>query len=98
MKLAFACLRNTPNSAQVISDIETSSPVELIAIGVGHDVTRYYRRAVTIIDVEQLGGVIVEKLAELFDEEPRKAGRLSLNLLPPAKPGAATVGTRRAGR
>ena len=59
---------------QVIADIETSSPVELIAIGIGHDVTRYYRRAVTIVDVEQLGGAIVEKLAELFDETPAGAG------------------------
>ncbi len=41
-----------------------------MAIGIGHDVTRYYRRAVTIVDVEQLGGVMMEKLAELFDEEP----------------------------
>jgi cobaltochelatase CobT len=54
----------------VIGEIEESSPVELIAIGIGHDVTRYYRRAVTIVDVEQLGGIMVEKLAELFDEAP----------------------------
>ena len=40
-----------------------------IAIGIGHDVTRYYRRAVTIVDAEQLGGVMLEKLAELFDED-----------------------------
>ncbi len=52
----------------VIQWIETRSPVELIAIGIGHDVTRYYRRAVTITDAEQLGGVMIEKLAELFDE------------------------------
>ena len=52
----------------VIEDIETRSPVELIAIGIGHDVTRYYRRAVTIIDAEQLGGAMTDKLAELFDE------------------------------
>jgi cobaltochelatase CobT len=52
----------------VIGEIEEASPVELIAIGIGHDVTRYYRRAVTIVDVEQLGGAMVEKLAELFDE------------------------------
>ena len=52
----------------VINWIETRSPVELIAIGIGHDVTRYYRRAVTITDAEQLGGVMTEKLAELFDE------------------------------
>jgi cobaltochelatase CobT len=54
----------------VIGEIEETSPVELIAIGIGHDVTRYYRRAVTIVDVEQLGGAMVEKLAELFDETP----------------------------
>jgi cobaltochelatase CobT len=53
----------------VIEDIETRSPVELIAIGIGHDVTRYYRRAVTIVDAEELGGAMTEKLAELFDEE-----------------------------
>jgi len=41
----------------------------LTAIGIGHDVTRYYRRAVTIVDAEQLGGVMLERLAELFDEE-----------------------------
>ncbi len=54
----------------VIEDIETRSPVELIAIGIGHDVTRYYRRAVTIVDAEELGGVMTEKLAELFEEHP----------------------------
>jgi cobaltochelatase CobT len=53
----------------VIEDIETRSPVELIAIGIGHDVTRYYRRAVTIVDAEELGGAMTEKLAELFDDE-----------------------------
>ena len=53
----------------VIEDIETRSPVQLIAIGIGHDVTRYYRRAVTIVDAEELGGVMTEKLAELFDDE-----------------------------
>jgi cobaltochelatase CobT len=53
----------------VIDYIETRSPVELLAIGIGHDVTRYYRRAVTIVDAEQLGGTMTEKLAELFDEE-----------------------------
>src|SRR5216684_2131482 len=54
----------------VIEDIETRSPVELIAIGIGHDVTRYYRRAVTIVDAEELGGALTDKLAELFDEHP----------------------------
>jgi cobaltochelatase CobT len=43
--------------------------VELIAIGIGHDVTRYYRRAVTIVDAEELGGAMTEKLAELFEEK-----------------------------
>lgn len=55
---------------QVIDWIERQSPIELLAIGIGHDVTRYYRKAVTIVDVEQLGGTMVDKLAELFDEEP----------------------------
>jgi cobaltochelatase CobT len=54
---------------EVIEWIETRSPVELTAIGIGHDVTRYYRRAVTIVDAEQLGGTMMEKLAELFDED-----------------------------
>jgi len=64
----------------VIEEIETRSPVELIAIGIGHDVTRYYRRAVTIVDAEELGGAMTDKLAELFDEpapaEPRRTRRL----------------------
>ncbi len=55
----------------VIGQIEGLSPVELIAIGIGHDVTRYYRRAVTLVDAEQLGGAIVENLASLFEERPR---------------------------
>ena len=54
---------------KVIEMIETRSPVQLVAIGIGHDVTRYYKRAVTIMDVEQLGGTIIEQLAGLFDEE-----------------------------
>ncbi len=53
---------------EVISFIETKSDVELTAIGIGHDVTRYYRRAVTIIDAEELGGTMMASLAELFDE------------------------------
>jgi cobaltochelatase CobT len=62
---------------EVIEYIETRSPVELTAIGIGHDVTRYYRRAVTIVDAEQLGGTMLEKLAELFedDEQPQARGR-----------------------
>ena len=54
---------------EVIGWIESASPVELVAIGIGHDVTRYYRRAVTIVDAEQLGGTMTDKLAELFDDE-----------------------------
>ncbi len=64
---------------RVIEEIETRSPVELIAIGIGHDVTRYYRRAVTIVDAEELAGAMTEKLAELFEErpvaEPRRGAR-----------------------
>jgi cobaltochelatase CobT len=66
----------------VIEDIETRSPVELIAIGIGHDVTRYYRRAVTIVDAEELGGAMTDKLAELFEEdgvEPRRTRVRRLN-------------------
>ena len=54
---------------QVIGWIENRSPVELCAIGIGHDVTRYYQKAVTIMDAEQLGGTMVEQLAGLFDNE-----------------------------
>ncbi len=54
---------------RVIEWIESKSPVQLVAIGIGHDVTRYYRRAVTIMDAEQLGGTIIEQLAGLFEEE-----------------------------
>jgi cobaltochelatase CobT len=55
--------------------IETRSPVELLAIGIGHDVTRYYQRAVTITDVDQLGGTVMSELADLFDETPKKGMR-----------------------
>jgi cobaltochelatase CobT len=54
---------------EVIREIETRELVELIAIGIGHDVTRYYRRAVTIVDAEELGGTMMKKLTELFDED-----------------------------
>ena len=54
---------------EVIRDIESRELVELIAIGIGHDVTRYYRRAVTIVDAEELGGTMMKKLTELFDED-----------------------------
>jgi cobaltochelatase CobT len=54
---------------EVIHWIEAYSPVELLAIGIGHDVTRYYRQAVTITDAEQLGGAVMDQLASLFDED-----------------------------
>jgi cobaltochelatase CobT len=53
----------------VIADIEQKSSIELVAIGIGHDVTRYYRRAVTIVDAEQLGGAMTSQLISLFAEE-----------------------------
>lgn len=63
---------------RVIRYIEDYSPVQLLAIGIGHDVTRYYSRAVTISDAEELGSVMTDKLAELFDDNPaprRKSSR-----------------------
>ncbi|GHA26632.1 cobaltochelatase subunit CobT [Devosia pacifica] len=62
---------------QVIEEIETRSPIELSAIGIGHDVTRYYRRAVTLLDAEELAGALTDELAALFDEAPKGAGRRS---------------------
>ena len=67
---------------QVIQKIELDSTIELTAIGIGHDVNRYYRKAVTIVDAEQLGGAITEQLAGLFDEEfnsPRYRKKLKTN-------------------
>lgn len=55
-----------------ITYIENRSPVELVAIGIGHDVTRYYKRAVTIVDAEQLGGTMMDQLTDLFDEDQAK--------------------------
>lgn len=82
----------------VIEDIETQSPVELIAIGIGHDVTRYYRRAVTIVDAEQLGGAMTDKLAELFDEndgdKKREKGINTGALKAGGKAGASRGGVR----
>ncbi|MNR06795.1 Aerobic cobaltochelatase subunit CobT [compost metagenome] len=72
---ANAALYLDKHLRQVIEQIETKSPVELIAIGIGHDVTRWYRRAVTIVDVEQLAGVMTEKLAELFEAKPKTVAR-----------------------
>jgi cobaltochelatase CobT len=71
---ANAALYLDKHLRQVIEHIETQSPVELIAIGIGHDVTRWYRRAVTIVDVEQLAGTMTEKLAELFESSPKPSG------------------------
>jgi cobaltochelatase CobT len=62
---------------ETIAQIENRSEVELLAIGIGHDVTRWYRRAVTINDVEQLGGAMTDQLAALFDEDGGKAGGFS---------------------
>ncbi|MEM6653639.1 MAG: cobaltochelatase subunit CobT [Pseudomonadota bacterium] len=81
---------------QVIEELETRSPVELIAIGIGHDVTRYYKRAVTIVDAEQLGGAMTEQLASLFDENG-DAPRPEAMAVPPltretVRPGSATSG------
>jgi cobaltochelatase CobT len=85
---------------EVIAHIEGVSPVELIAIGIGHDVTRWYRRAVTIVDAEQLGGAMTDKLAELFGEEEARAAKAAARApdgLPPerskrTKGAAASVG------
>lgn len=60
----------------VIAMVEKRKAVELIAIGIGHDVTRYYDRAVTITDVEQLAGAMTEQLASLFDTDPRARARV----------------------
>ncbi|MCB2116417.1 MAG: cobaltochelatase subunit CobT, partial [Rhodobacteraceae bacterium] len=60
----------------VIAMVEKRKAVELIAIGIGHDVTRYYQRAVTITDVEQLAGAMTEQLASLFDSDPRARARV----------------------
>jgi cobaltochelatase CobT len=62
---------------KVIGEIEGRGAVELVAIGIGHDVTRYYRRAVTIVDAEELGGTMMKKLAELFDEDAAEAWQRS---------------------
>ena len=68
---------------EVIRDIESKDLVELIAIGIGHDVTRYYHRAVTIVDAEELGGTMMKKLTELFDEDAALAwARASMERAP----------------
>jgi cobaltochelatase CobT len=60
----------------VISMVERRRAVELIAIGIGHDVTRYYQHAVTITDVDQLAGAMTEQLATLFDKDPRAKAKI----------------------
>ena len=60
---------------KVIDWIERQSPVQLVAIGIGHDVTRYYRRAVTLLDAEELAGALTDELAALFDEQPPREVR-----------------------
>lgn len=57
----------------VIAYIENYSPVQLLAIGIGHDVTRYYRRAVTLMDADELGGAVMQELTDLFEEDSRTA-------------------------
>ncbi|MCG8623502.1 MAG: hypothetical protein MJE68_16110 [Proteobacteria bacterium] len=74
---------------EMIAYIETRSPVELLAIGIGHDVTRYYKRAVTITDAEQLAGTAVQQLADLFDETTPTLTKVG------AKMGAKTRGMHR---
>ena len=54
---------------EVISFIENNSDVQLLAIGIGHDVTRYYRRAVTLMDADELGGAVMSQLTDLFEED-----------------------------
>ncbi|MGF1500456.1 MAG: cobaltochelatase subunit CobT [Paracoccaceae bacterium] len=75
---------------EVIAMIERRAQVELLAIGIGHDVTRYYRRAVTITDADQLAGAITEQLAALFDVDARSAG-----LSPRGTPGGQPPRVRR---
>lgn len=60
---------------EVIEDIELRSPVQLVAVGIGHDVTRYYQHAVTLLDAEELAGALTDELAALFDENPKTDGR-----------------------
>jgi cobaltochelatase CobT len=59
---------------EVIAYIENNSEVQLLAIGIGHDVTRYYRRAVTLMDADELGGAVMSQLTDLFEEDTRNTG------------------------
>ena len=65
---ALGFVRATSNWQALIID----PAVDIVAIGIGHDVTRYYRRAVTLMDAEQLGGTMMDSLAELFDDDEKK--------------------------
>lgn len=78
----------------VIDEIENRSPVELIAIGIGHDVTRYYRRAVTIVDAEELAGAMTEQLASLFEEEAARGAKAARA---PRRPAPAARSSMRMG-
>nr|VFK52797.1 MAG: cobaltochelatase CobT subunit [Candidatus Kentron sp. TUN]VFK53392.1 MAG: cobaltochelatase CobT subunit [Candidatus Kentron sp. TUN]VFK56896.1 MAG: cobaltochelatase CobT subunit [Candidatus Kentron sp. TUN] len=66
---------------QVIKYIEKESPVELLAIGMRHDVAQYYHRAVTLVDAEQLGGTMMEELADLFDNDIRRVSSPQSSIL-----------------
>ena len=66
---------------QIVNFIENQSPVELIAIGIGHDVTRYYKKAVTLTDAEHLAGAMTEQLADLFDENQNSKSRKKVKLV-----------------
>ena len=57
-----------------IKDAENKSEIEILAIGIGHDVTKYYKRAVTINDAEELGGTMMQNLTDLFDEKATVRG------------------------
>ncbi len=67
---------------RVIEEIEGRSSVELTAIGIGHDVTRYYAKAVTIVDAEQLGGAMTDQLISLFEEDAGPRGGRALRTMP----------------
>jgi len=57
---------------QTVKWIEDSSNIEIVAVGIGHDVTRYYKKAIKISDVQELGDVMINQLTELFSEKQNK--------------------------
>ena len=63
----------------VINWIESKSSIQLLTVGIGHDVTRYYKRAVTIVDAEQLADVMTEQLVDLFEENENNLNRQTIN-------------------